>query len=55
MFFFSHDVAAPMSPQFAEVSCYVDHDVSSPAQTLWTVVGALEILGIGFKIVKNAL
>lgn len=50
----SHDVAAPMSPQFAEVSCYVDHDISSPVQTLWTVVNTMEILGFGFKI-KNAL
>ncbi|KAL0269207.1 UNVERIFIED_CONTAM: hypothetical protein PYX00_007014 [Menopon gallinae] len=31
----SHDVAAPMSPQNQEVSCYIDYNVSMPAQNLW--------------------
>ncbi|XP_054713635.1 protein O-mannosyltransferase 1-like [Uloborus diversus] len=33
----SHDVAAPMSPQNQEVSCYVDYNISFPAQNLWKV------------------
>ncbi|XP_022902298.2 protein O-mannosyltransferase 1 [Onthophagus taurus] len=33
----SHDVAAPMSPQCQEVSCYIDYNVSMPAQNLWRV------------------
>ncbi|KAK2145245.1 hypothetical protein LSH36_693g02094 [Paralvinella palmiformis] len=33
----SHDVAAPMSPQYQEVSCYVDYNISFPAQNLWRV------------------
>ncbi|EZA57599.1 hypothetical protein DMN91_002403 [Ooceraea biroi] len=33
----SHDVAAPMTPQSQEVSCYVDYNVSMPAQNLWRV------------------
>lgn len=33
----SHDVAAPVSPQHQEVSCYVDYNISFPAQNLWTV------------------
>lgn len=33
----SHDVAAPMSPQCQEVSCYIDYNVSMPAQNLWKV------------------
>ncbi|EEB13374.1 protein O-mannosyltransferase, putative [Pediculus humanus corporis] len=33
----SHDVAAPMSPQNQEVSCYVDYNVSMLPQSLWTV------------------
>nr|CAG4651592.1 EOG090X015P [Triops cancriformis] len=31
----SHNVAAPMSPTKQEVSCYMDHNVSMPAQDLW--------------------
>ncbi|CAH1967386.1 unnamed protein product [Acanthoscelides obtectus] len=31
----SHDVAAPMSPQCQEVSCYIDYNISMPAQNLW--------------------
>ncbi|XP_013793858.1 protein O-mannosyl-transferase 1-like [Limulus polyphemus] len=33
----SHDVAAPMSPQHQEVSCYIDYNISFPAQNLWKV------------------
>lgn len=33
----SHDVAAPMSPQCQEVSCYIDYNVTMPAQNLWRV------------------
>ena len=33
----SHDVAAPLTPQSQEVSCYVDYNVSMPAQNLWRV------------------
>ncbi|KAK7496976.1 hypothetical protein BaRGS_00011712 [Batillaria attramentaria] len=33
----SHDVAAPVTPQNQEVSCYVDYNVSMPAQNLWRV------------------
>ncbi|XP_064613330.1 protein O-mannosyl-transferase 1-like [Liolophura sinensis] len=33
----SHDVAAPLSPQCQEVSCYIDYNVSMPAQYLWKV------------------
>lgn len=31
----SHDVAAPMSPQCQEVSCYIDYNISMAAQNLW--------------------
>nr|XP_037877685.1 protein O-mannosyltransferase 1 isoform X3 [Bombyx mori] len=33
----SHDVAAAVSPQSQEVSCYIDYNVSMPAQNLWRV------------------
>lgn len=33
----SHDVAAAVSPQAQEVSCYIDYNVSMPAQNLWRV------------------
>ncbi|KAG7201312.1 hypothetical protein KM043_004084 [Ampulex compressa] len=33
----SHDVAAPMTPQSQEVSCYIDYNVSMAAQNLWKV------------------
>ncbi|XP_005092590.1 protein O-mannosyl-transferase 1 [Aplysia californica] len=33
----SHDVAAPMTPSNQEVSCYVNYNVSMPAQNLWRV------------------
>ncbi|KAK2103552.1 Protein O-mannosyl-transferase 1 [Saguinus oedipus] len=29
------DVAAPMSPHSQEVSCYIDYNISMPAQNLW--------------------
>ena len=41
---FSHDVAAPMSPQYPEVSCYVEYEDSLPPQTLWMVVGICIVL-----------
>ncbi|KAM6184051.1 protein O-mannosyl-transferase 1 isoform 1-T4 [Erethizon dorsatum] len=31
----THDVAAPLSPHAQEVSCYVDYNISMPAQNLW--------------------
>ncbi|KAI8779277.1 protein O-mannosyl-transferase 1 [Biomphalaria glabrata] len=33
----THDVAAPLSPNNQEVSCYVNYNVSMPAQNLWRV------------------
>lgn len=33
----SHDVAAPMTPQSQEVSCYIDYNISMAAQHLWRV------------------
>lgn len=33
----SHDVASAMSPYSQEVSCYVDHNISMPAQDVWQV------------------
>lgn len=33
----SHDVASAMSPFSQEVSCYVDHNISMPAQNLWLI------------------
>lgn len=33
----THDVAAPISPHNQEVSCYIDYNVSMPAQNLWKV------------------
>ncbi|XP_054996247.1 protein O-mannosyl-transferase 1 isoform X4 [Sorex araneus] len=31
----THDVAAPLTPHAQEVSCYVDYNISMPAQNLW--------------------
>ncbi|XP_058380317.1 protein O-mannosyl-transferase 1 isoform X5 [Diceros bicornis minor] len=31
----THDVAAPLSPHSQEVSCYIDYNISMPAQNLW--------------------
>ncbi|XP_062938013.1 protein O-mannosyl-transferase 1 isoform X3 [Cynocephalus volans] len=31
----THDVAAPLSPHSQEVSCYIDYNISMPAQSLW--------------------
>lgn len=33
----SHDVAAPMTPQSQEVTCYIDYNISMTAQILWRV------------------
>merc|ERR1712241_1508006 len=35
--FNSHDVAAPMSPHNQEVTCYIDYNISMPAENLWRV------------------
>ena len=35
--FFSHDVAAPATPECQEVSAYINHNISMPAQDLWQV------------------
>ncbi|XP_038054407.1 protein O-mannosyl-transferase 1-like [Patiria miniata] len=34
----SHDVAAPMSPHFMEVSGYIDYNITIPEQSLWKVI-----------------
>ncbi|XP_078686158.1 protein O-mannosyl-transferase 1-like [Branchiostoma floridae x Branchiostoma belcheri] len=33
----SHNVAAPVSPYSQEVTCYIDYNISLPAQNLWRV------------------
>ena len=33
----SHDVAAAMSPQNQEVTCYIDYNISMTAENLWRV------------------
>ncbi|XP_067643351.1 protein O-mannosyltransferase 1 isoform X2 [Eurosta solidaginis] len=33
----SHDVAAPMTPQCQEVSCYIDYDINMAGELLWRV------------------
>ncbi|XP_058834523.1 protein O-mannosyltransferase 1-like [Topomyia yanbarensis] len=33
----SHDVASPMTPLSQEVSCYIDYNISMPANLLWKV------------------
>ncbi|XP_011176830.2 protein O-mannosyltransferase 1 [Zeugodacus cucurbitae] len=33
----SHDVAAPMTPQCQEVSCYIDYEIKMPGELLWRV------------------
>ncbi|XP_068105015.1 protein O-mannosyl-transferase 1 [Hyperolius riggenbachi] len=33
----THDVAAPFSPYAQEISCYIDYNISMPAQTFWKV------------------
>merc|ERR1711962_411617 len=33
----SHDVAAPVTPQAQEVSCYIDYNISMSAENLWKV------------------
>lgn len=35
-----HDVAAPLSLHAQEVSCYVDYNISMPAQNLWRLVSS---------------
>lgn len=36
-----HDVAAPLSPHSQEVSCYIDYNISMPAQNLWKLVSSM--------------
>lgn len=33
----THDVAAPMTPQCQEVSCYIDYEINMPGELLWRV------------------
>ncbi|XP_067398021.1 protein O-mannosyl-transferase 1 isoform X2 [Emydura macquarii macquarii] len=33
----THDVAAPLSPHSQEIACYIDYNISMPAQNLWRV------------------
>jgi len=33
----SHDVAAPTTPHCQEVTCYIDYNISMPAENLWRV------------------
>ena len=33
----SHDVAASMSPQNQEITCYIDYNISMSAENLWRV------------------
>ena len=40
----SHDVAAPLSPGQQEVTCYIDYNISIPAQSLWRVVHTFTIV-----------
>ncbi|XP_014238625.1 protein O-mannosyltransferase 1 [Trichogramma pretiosum] len=50
----SHDVAAPMTPQCQEVSCYVDYNVSMPAQNLWRVeIVSREVSGDVWHAIKS--
>lgn len=42
---YRHDVAAPLSPHSQEVSCYIDYNISMPAQNLWRVVSRVESKG----------
>lgn len=55
VYVFSHDVAAPMSPQCMEVSCYVDYNISFPAQPLWKVVSCNPKWSFPVKVVSLVL
>merc|ERR1712223_2131161 len=33
----SHDVAAPTTPHCQEITCYIDYNISMPAENLWRV------------------
>ncbi len=35
---FSHDVAAPLSPAYQEVSCFINYSVGAKPLTKWKVV-----------------
>lgn len=51
----SHDVASAMSPYSQEVSCYVDHNISMPAQDLWRVklINSYETQGLWHTLNSN--
>lgn len=51
----SHNVASPMSPQHQEVSCYIDYNISMPAQNLWKVhlVNGEETNGVWHTIISH--
>ncbi|XP_071948165.1 protein O-mannosyl-transferase 1-like [Antedon mediterranea] len=52
----SHDVAAPMSPYCMEVSCYIDYNISYPAQNLWKVdIVNRETEGSIWKTIKSQI
>ena len=42
----SHDVAAPVTPQNQEVSCYIDYNISMPTQNLWRVVSTWKLFSV---------
>ena len=51
----SHDVAAPMSPSNQEVSCYINYNISMPAQNLWRVdlLNSEDTGGVWHTIISN--
>ena len=51
----SHNVAAPMSPQYQEVTCYIDYNISMSAQNLWKVdlVNKDETNGVWHTIISH--
>ncbi|ELU05738.1 hypothetical protein CAPTEDRAFT_156082 [Capitella teleta] len=50
----SHDVAAPVSPQHQEVTCYIDYNISQPTQNLWKVdIANRNVEGDDWKTIKS--
>lgn len=51
----SHDVAAPMSPANQEVTCYINYNISMPAQNLWKVdlLNKDDTNGVWHTIISN--
>ncbi|RMB93402.1 hypothetical protein DUI87_30097 [Hirundo rustica rustica] len=45
----THDVAAPLSPHSQEVSCYIDYNISMPAQNLWRVLSGASLPEWGYR------